>query len=382
MHSALPSRRLQASRDVHFQRCRIGRLLVFLSSALIATQWLCAWIGPIGARTVRPGATVRQGFGSVVKEGVESPESVWAYFDLDKYMSSRVKAVEDALDASVVSNSPYTAKIVESMRYSLLAGGKRIRPVLCLAGYEMIRGSDDAAAEAAREAMPLAVAIEMIHTMSLIHDDLPALDNDDLRRGKPTNHKIYGEDVAVLSGDALLSESFTHIVRATPKSVPAERILDVIHRLGDATGPVGLAGGQVMDVECEGRGSATVEDLQWIHEHKTAILLEISVVGGAVLAGATEDEIAACTKYAHGIGLAFQVADDILDVTATSEQLGKTAGKDEAVDKTTYVKLLGLEGARKEVSRLKKEAVDALAPFGDRAAPLLAIAEYIVERKN
>eukprot|EP00930_Biecheleria_cincta_P003535 TRINITY_DN104474_c0_g1_i1.p1 TRINITY_DN104474_c0_g1~~TRINITY_DN104474_c0_g1_i1.p1 ORF type:complete len:383 (+),score=62.69 TRINITY_DN104474_c0_g1_i1:50-1198(+) len=382
MYSSLPSRRLQPSHDVNFQRRRMCRLLVLLSSALIATQSLHAWIVPIGAHTVRPRATARQGVGTLVKEGLKSSESVWAYFDLDTYLTSRIKIVEETLDASVVSKSPYTAKIVESMRYSLLAGGKRIRPVLCLAGYEMIRGGSDAATEAAREAMPLAVAIEMIHTMSLIHDDLPALDNDDLRRGKPTNHKVYGEDVAVLSGDALLSEAFTHVARATPKSVPAERTLDVIHRLGNAVGPVGLAGGQVMDLECEGRGSATVEDLKWIHEHKTAILLEIAVVGGAILAGATEDEIAACTKYARGIGLAFQVADDILDVTQTSEQLGKTAGKDEAVDKTTYVKLLGLEGAREEVLRLKQEAVDALAPFGDRAAPLLAIAEYIVKRTN
>merc|ERR1712217_19303 len=171
-----------------------------------------------------------------------------------------------------------------------------------------------------------------------------------------------------------MGESFTHVATATPRSVPAERTLEVLRRLGNSVGALGLAGGQVMDLECEGRGSATIDELQWIHEHKTAALLEVSVVGGAVLAGATEDEIVACAKYARGIGLAFQVADDILDVTQTSEQLGKTAGKDEAVDKTTYVKLLGLEGAKKEAMRLKTEAVDALAPFGDRAAPLLAIA--------
>lgn len=303
-------------------------------------------------------------------------------FDLRGYVDVRAREVEGALDRAVISTSPFTAKITEAMRHSLLVGGKRLRPVMVLAGYEMIRGGERARQEAIDTAMPLAVAVEMIHTMSLMHDDLPSLDNDDLRRGKPTCHKVYGEDVAILAGDSMLSEAFTHVVKETPSSVPAERVLEVLRRLGDANGPVGVTGGQVMDLECEGRGSATLEELRWIHEHKTAALFEISIVGGALLAGATEKEIAACTKFARGIGLAFQVADDILDVTQSSETLGKTAGKDEAVDKTTYVKLLGLDGARAEAERLKREAVDALSPFGDRAAPLLAIADFIVKRES
>jgi geranylgeranyl diphosphate synthase type II len=307
-----------------------------------------------------------------------APKSV--SFDLKEFLVSRKQIVEEALDKSLTSTTPYNKKIVEAMKYSLLAGGKRIRPIMVLAAYEMIAGTGPEAAYEA--AMPTAIAVEMIHTMSLIHDDLPSMDDDDLRRGMPTNHVKYGEDVAILAGDAMLSESFAHVARNTPKSVPAERTLEVVKRLGDAVGPVGLAAGQVLDLECEGKHSATLEELQWIHVHKTAALLEVAVVAGAILAGATEEEIEACTRYARDVGLAFQVADDILDVTATSEELGKTAAKDLESDKTTYVKLLGLDGARKEAERLRESAVSSLTRFGDKAAPLVAITEYIVKRTN
>ena len=231
--------------------------------------------------------------------------------------------------------------------------------------------------------MPTAVAIEMIHTMSLIHDDLPAMDNDDLRRGMPTNHVIYGDDVAILAGDALLSTSFEHCaVGSTAEGIPAERIVETIRRLGEAVGAVGLAGGQVMDLECEAKSGVSLEELTWIHTHKTAKLLEVSVAAGAVLAGAAKDDVRQCETYANDIGIAFQVADDILDVTATSEMLGKTAGKDEDTDKTTYPKLMGLDGARAEADRLYSEAIDSLAPYGEKAVPLIAIAKYIVERQN
>jgi len=256
-----------------------------------------------------------------------------------------------------------------------MAGGKRIRPVLCLAACEMFGGTEEMA-------MPTAVALEMIHTMSLIHDDLPSMDNDDMRRGKPTNHVIYGEDVAILAGDAMLSMSFEHVARHTPKTVPPEKILDVIARMGKLVGAEGLAGGQVMDLECEGKADTTLEELQWIHVHKTAALLQVAVAAGALLGGASEEEVEACEKFATNIGLAFQVADDILDVTASSEELGKTAGKDEATDKTTYPKLLGLEESKAYARSLIDEAKECLKPFGDRAAPLLAIADYIVDRKN
>jgi len=193
---------------------------------------------------------------------------------------------------------------------------------------------------------------------------------------------IYGEDVAILAGDALLSTSFQHVAQETPKTVPLDRILDVIIRLGKSVGPVGLAGGQVMDLECEGKKGVTLEDLTWIHTHKTATLLQVAVASGAILGGATPEQVQACEKFALNIGLAFQVADDILDVTASTEDLGKTAAKDLDADKTTYPKLLGLEQSKAEAKRLIKEAKASLAPFGDKAAPLLAIADYIIERNN
>lgn len=295
-------------------------------------------------------------------------------FSLDEYLQSKIGPIEAALEASVKSRIPQTDKICESMAYSLMAGGKRIRPVLCIAACEMFGGSQETA-------MPTAVALEMIHTMSLIHDDLPSMDNDDMRRGKPTNHVIYGEDVAILAGDSLLSTSFEHVARET-KGASAEKIVDVIARLGKSVGAEGLAGGQVMDLECEAKPGTTLEDLKWIHIHKTAALLQVAVAAGAVLGGATPEEVAACEKFAMDIGLAFQVADDILDVTASSEDLGKTAGKDEATDKTTYVKLMGLEESKVYARQLIDEAKECLAPFGDRAAPLLAIADFIVDRKN
>ena len=192
---------------------------------------------------------------------------------------------------------------------------------------------------------------------------------------------IFGEDVAILAGDSLLSTSFEHVARHT-KGVPAEKVVDVIARLGKSVGAEGLAGGQVMDLECEGKPGTTLEDLKWIHIHKTATLLQVAVAAGAVLGGASPEEVVACEKFAMDIGLAFQVADDILDVTASSQDLGKTAGKDEATDKTTYVKLLGLEESKKYARDLIDEAKECLAPFGDRAAPLLAIADFIIDRKN
>lgn len=187
---------------------------------------------------------------------------------LHRYLGEKKEAVEKALDESLVITSPEVKKITESMRYSLMAGGKRIRPIMCIAACEMAGGTME-------QAMPTAVALEMIHTMSLIHDDLPSMDNDSLRRGKPTNHVIYGEDVAILAGDALLSTAFEHVAKHT-KNVPADRIVDVISRLGASVGATGLAGGQVMDLECEGKQGVTLKDLTWIHTHKTAALLKVS----------------------------------------------------------------------------------------------------------
>jgi len=305
---------------------------------------------------------------------VAAADATTTDFDVMEYIMAKKTVVDKALEESVTSTCPETAKIVESMMYSLLAGGKRIRPVLCIAACEMFDGTEEVC-------MPTAVALEMIHTMSLIHDDLPSMDNDDLRRGKPTNHVLYGEDVAILAGDALLSTSF-QIVAENTKDVDPLRIIDVITRLGKSVGPVGLAGGQVMDLECEGKSNVTVEDLTWIHTHKTATLLQVAVSSGAILGGATPDQVKALEKFALNIGLAFQVADDILDVTQSTEELGKTAGKDEDTDKTTYPKLMGLDGSKKEAQRLIDEAKESLAPFGEKAVPLLALADFIIDRKN
>jgi geranylgeranyl diphosphate synthase type II len=232
----------------------------------------------------------------------------------------------------------------------------------------------------------------MVHTMSLIHDDLPAMDDDDYRRGKPTCHKVYGEDVAILAGDALLSTAFAVLAKRTPRGeIGGEeggregRLLDAVVRLGEAVSATGLAGGQVMDLQCEGRPSAevSVDDLKWIHTHKTAKLLNICVAASAVLSGASPPQVRSLELFADKVGLAFQVADDILDVTASSDALGKTAGKDEATDKATYVRKLGLDGAREEAERLVKEAkghLDELG-FGGRVDGLKAIADFIIDRK-
>jgi len=223
----------------------------------------------------------------------------------------------------------------------------------------------------------------MIHTMSLIHDDLPSMDNDDFRRGKPTNHVVYGEEMAILAGDALLSHSFEYIARQT-RGVAAERVLRVVADVGKCVGSEGLVGGQVVDIMSEGHAEEVgLETLQYIHAHKTGALLEAAVVCGAVLGGAGEEDVERLRRYAQSIGLAFQVIDDILDCTQTSEQLGKTAGKDEAVGKTTYPSLVGLEESKRIADQMIVDAKAELEGYDTaKAAPLLALADYIGSRNN
>ncbi|RYR73429.1 hypothetical protein Ahy_A02g007774 isoform B [Arachis hypogaea] len=265
-------------------------------------------------------------------------------------MVNRATTVNQALNDAVSLREPQ--KIHEAMRYSLLAGGKRVRPVLCLAACELVGGTE-------AMAMPAACAIEMIHTMSLIHDDLPCMDNDDLRRGMPTNHKVFGEDVAVLAGDALLAFAFEHMAVDTAKAgVPPARIVRALGELSKAIGAEGLVAGQVVDIASE-------------------------VVLGAILGGGSDDEVERLRKFARCIGLLFQVVDDILDVTKSSEELGKTAGKDLVADKVTYPKLLGLEKSREFADELNKDAQAQLAAFDpDKAAPLVSLANYIAYRQN
>ncbi|KAF5778684.1 putative transferase [Helianthus annuus] len=293
-------------------------------------------------------------------------------FDFKNYMLEKADLVNQALnDAVPVKNPP---KIHESMRYSLLAGGKRVRPVLCLAACALVGGEESTA-------MPAACAVEMIHTMSLMHDDLPCMDNDDFRRGKPTNHMVYGEEVAVLAGDALLSFAFEHIATST-KGVSSDRILRAIGELAKCIGSEGLVAGQVVDICSEG-ADVGVDHLEFIHLHKTAALLEGSVVLGAIMGGGSDVEIEKLRKFARSIGLLFQVVDDILDVTKSSEELGKTAGKDLVSDKTTYPKLLGIDKSREFAEELKEEAIEQLSEFDQRkAAPLIALANYIAYRQN
>ncbi len=294
------------------------------------------------------------------------------HFDLAAYLQERQTLVEAALDRAFPVI--YPEKIYEAMRYSLMAGGKRLRPILCLATCELIGGTVEMA-------MPTACALEMIHTMSLIHDDLPAMDNDDYRRGKLTNHKVYGEDIAILAGDGLLAYAFEHVAVET-KAVPADRLLRIVAILGRAVGAAGLVGGQVVDLESEGNTDIGLETLNFIHNHKTAALLEASVTSGSILAGVSDTNLQHLSRYAQNIGLAFQIVDDILDITATQEELGKTAGKDLRAQKATYPSVWGLDESRCQAQKLIHSAKAELADFGDRAKPLLAIADFITARTH
>lgn len=310
---------------------------------------------------------------AVLQTSENPPDMISPPFDFKAYMKSKAIAVHLALEKCVPVRFP--EKIHEAMRYSLLAGGKRVRPALCIAACELVGGTQDMA-------MPSACAVEMIHTMSLIHDDLPCMDNDDLRRGKPTNHKVFGEFTAVLAGDALLAFAFELMATAT-QGVPSDRIVRAISEVGKAIGPEGLVAGQVVDIANEKNPNVDIEVLEFIHLHKTAALLECSVVIGAILGGASEEQIEKLRLFARCNGLLFQVVDDILDVTRSSEELGKTAGKDLLADKTTYPKLLGLEKSREFAQELKRQAMEQLVDFDQvKAAPLLGLTEYIANRQN
>lgn len=293
-------------------------------------------------------------------------------FDLSTYLKERQALVEAALDQSLPIKAPET--IYEAMRYSLLAGGKRLRPILCLASCELVGGTVDMA-------MPTACALEMVHTMSLIHDDLPAMDNDDYRRGKLTNHKVYGDDIAILAGDGLLVYAF-EVVATQTQNVPAPRVLKAIAQLAYAFGADGVVGGQVVDLQCEGKTDTSVETLHFIHTHKTGALLEACVVCGAILGGASDEDVQRLSRYAQKIGLAFQIIDDILDITKTQEELGKTAGKDLQAQKATYPSIWGLEESTRQAQELIEQAKAELASFGNKALPLVSLADFITNRSN
>jgi len=292
--------------------------------------------------------------------------------NIKRYLVSRQKLIERALDRYLPEAKRKPATLHRAMRYSLFAGGKRLRPILCLAAAEACGGKIG-------NAVPLACALECIHTYSLVHDDLPSMDNDDFRRGRPTCHKVFGDGIAILAGDALLTIAFEIVSHAKPASRYATPIL--LREIAVAAGSQRLIAGQVADLEAEGKNVKRGQ-LQFIHENKTAAIITTSVRLGAMSANADAKKLSAVTRFGQRLGLAFQVIDDILDVTQTSEILGKSAGKDVAAKKATYPAVVGLEKSRAEARRLTRQAHDALALFRSRnAEPLHALANYLLERE-
>jgi len=290
---------------------------------------------------------------------------------LKVYLAARAAEVDAAMDVFLPKAKQRPATIHAAMRYAVFAGGKRLRPVLCLAAAEACGG-------ALANAIAAACALELMHTYSLVHDDLPAMDDDDLRRGRPTCHKVYGEGMAVLCGDALLTEAF--IVLAQTPATKRYGTRDYITELATTGGSKKLIGGQVMDLEGEGK-KLTRRELVRIHEAKTAALLTTSLRLGAMTANATPAKLLALTEFGHALGLAFQVIDDILDCTQSTEVLGKTAGKDQAVEKSTYPAVLGLEASRREAAKLTAAAMAALKPLDRQAVRLEEIAAYLLRRE-
>jgi geranylgeranyl diphosphate synthase type II len=280
---------------------------------------------------------------------------------------------DHALERLLPPATQYPPSIHAAMRHSVFAGGKRLRPILCMEAAHMIAGTFAAGVE------ELGAALEMLHTYSLIHDDLPALDNDDLRRGRPTCHKAFGEATAILAGDALQTYAYEVLARLR---CPAEARVRIIEELARGTGTIeGMIGGQVMDLEAE-KQHPDARTLEYIHRSKTGALITASLVSGALYAGGNEEQVAHIRAFGRDIGLAFQIVDDILDVTQTSEQLGKTAGKDTASEKATYPALFGLEASERKANELVDSAFSHLESFGARGEPLKELARFLVERKK
>ncbi|HTD65251.1 MAG TPA: farnesyl diphosphate synthase [Candidatus Limnocylindria bacterium] len=295
-----------------------------------------------------------------------------APFDLQRYLDARTIVVNRALDKFLPKESAKPATIHRAMRYSLFAGGKRMRPALCLAAAEACGGKFE-------DALPLACAVECIHTYSLIHDDLPAMDNDDFRRGKPTNHKVFGEGIAVLAGDALLTQAFEITAKAKGwRSYPHQKL---VLELAYASGSLQLIAGQVADLEGEGK-KISANELKYIHERKTSALLCCSARLGGMSANCSEAQLKALTDFGYNVGLAFQIIDDILDITQTTEQLGKTAGKDTKAQKATYPSIVGLETSRDIARQLTDKAFAALRIFKGKAKALEALADYLLRREK
>jgi geranylgeranyl diphosphate synthase type II len=291
-------------------------------------------------------------------------------FELKAYLQDRRQVVDEALEAALPKQESLEAQVVEAMRYSLFAGGKRLRPIVCLAAGEAVGG-------ALETCLPAACALEMIHTYSLIHDDLPAMDNDDLRRGVPTNHKVFGEAIAILAGDALLTEAFLLLGRC--EHLPPERALRLVQVVATAAGYRGMVGGQVVDMLCQNQ-AADIDTVRYMHARKTAALISAAAETGALAAAGTDAQTAALADYGRRIGLAFQIADDILDIQGDTAVMGKSAGADVAMGKATYPAAIGLNRSQEAARELVHEALEALDSFDEKADPLRALATYIVTR--
>ena len=291
--------------------------------------------------------------------------------NFDAVYKERANAVETALDKYVTLKNNYQSEIYEAMRYSLLGGGKRLRGILCLTGGLLAGGTE-------KDVMPFACAMEMIHTYSLIHDDLPAMDNDDMRRGKPTCHKKYGEATAILAGDALLNGAFELMLKSKVKEGD---ILKAIEIIASASGTEGMIGGQMVDLMCEGK-EISKDLLLYLHRHKTGALISAALLSGYVACGGgTEKDMAALKEYAEKIGLAFQVIDDILDITGDEKTLGKPIGSDNKNHKNTFIGFMGLDGSKKFAKDLSIEAAEAVKDFGEEGKFLAWLAEYLCDRK-
>ena len=290
-----------------------------------------------------------------------------------QYLSEGKKLIDERMLSFLPQGKAYPESIHEAMRYSLLAGGKRLRPVLVMAAAESVGGER-------HTILPFAIAAELIHTYTLIHDDLPALDNDELRRGKPTNHKVFGEAIAILAGDALLTQAFIIMTRAVGMdTIPPECILKATHEMAGALGSNGMIGGQVVDLESEGK-RINSETLEYIHIYKTGFLIRACIRCGGILSQATNGQLTSLSRFGAHIGLAFQIIDDILDITGDQEKLGKDIGSDLTKNKATYPALYGLEESKRKAEELVEESIDCLNEFDDRADPLREIARFFVQR--
>lgn len=289
--------------------------------------------------------------------------------DLNNYLKDQRQRIDAGLNRYLPAIDSLPERLHQAVRYSVFAGGKRLRPILMLAACDAVGGDTE-------QVLPAACAMEMIHTYSLIHDDLPAMDDDDFRRGRPTCHKVYGDALAILAGDALLTEAFIQLSGMSGDKDACSRAMHIIAR---SAGSRGMVGGQVVDMESEGK-EIDLPTLEYIHTHKTGALILASVQAGALLGGVDEADYEALTRYAEAAGLAFQVADDILDIVGDQELLGKDVGSDEARGKATYPALLGLKGARNRARELRDMALESLAGFGEEAEPLRQIAHYIIDR--